>query len=49
MAIYQLPGSNAVQTAAAVNARMKELSATFPAGINYDSARHDQGRDCRHP
>ena len=26
MAIYQLPGSNAVQTAAAVNARMKELS-----------------------
>jgi hydrophobic/amphiphilic exporter-1 (mainly G- bacteria), HAE1 family len=36
MAIYQLPGSNAVQTAAAVNARMKELSATFPAGITYD-------------
>src|ERR1700712_14090 len=36
MAIYQLPGSNAVQTAAAVNARMKELSATFPAGIAYD-------------
>jgi HAE1 family hydrophobic/amphiphilic exporter-1 len=36
MAVYQLPGSNAVQTAAAVNARMKELSATFPAGITYD-------------
>ena len=36
MAIYQLPGSNAVQTAAAVNARMKELSATFPAGLSYD-------------
>ncbi len=36
MAIYQLPGSNAVQTAAAVNARMKELSATFPSGISYD-------------
>src|SRR6202020_2330062 len=36
MAIYQLPGSNAVATAAAVNARMKELSATFPAGITYD-------------
>jgi HAE1 family hydrophobic/amphiphilic exporter-1 len=36
MAVYQLPGSNAVQTAAAVNARMKELSATFPAGIAYD-------------
>ncbi len=36
MAIYQLPGSNAVETAAAVSARMKELSATFPAGITYD-------------
>jgi len=36
MAIYQLPGSNAVQTAEAVRARMKELSATFPAGITYD-------------
>src|ERR1700721_2636026 len=36
MAIYQLPGSNAVETAAAVNARMKELSATLPAGITYD-------------
>ncbi len=35
MAIYQLPGSNAVQTAAAVTARMKELSATFPSGISY--------------
>ena len=36
MAIYQLPGSNAVQTAAAVNARMKELSATFPPSITYN-------------
>ncbi|QHN03528.1 efflux RND transporter permease subunit [Granulicella sp. WH15] len=36
MAIYQLPGSNAVQTAAAVRARMKELQATFPPGISYD-------------
>jgi hydrophobic/amphiphilic exporter-1 (mainly G- bacteria), HAE1 family len=36
MAIYQLPGSNAVETAAAVNQRMKELSATFPTGISYD-------------
>src|ERR1700723_588900 len=35
MAIYQLPGSNAVQTAQAVNQRMKELSATFPSGISY--------------
>jgi HAE1 family hydrophobic/amphiphilic exporter-1 len=36
MAIYQLPGSNAVETARAVNDRMKELSATFPSGISYD-------------
>ncbi len=36
MAVYQLPGSNAVATAVAVNARMKELSKTFPAGISYD-------------
>jgi HAE1 family hydrophobic/amphiphilic exporter-1 len=36
MAIYQLPGSNAVQTAAAVNKRLQELSATFPAGLKYD-------------
>ena len=36
MAIYQLPGSNAVETAQAVTARMKELSATFPSSISYD-------------
>ena len=36
MAVYQLPGSNAVATAAAVNARMKELAATFPTGISYN-------------
>src|SRR5580658_5960409 len=36
MAIYQLPGSNAVETANAVRQRMKELSATFPSGISYD-------------
>jgi len=35
MAIYQLPGSNAVETAAAVRARMKELSTSFPPSINY--------------
>jgi transposase len=35
MAIYQLPSTNAVQTAVAVNQRMKELSATFPPGITY--------------
>ena len=35
LAVYQLPGSNAVATAAAVNKRMKELSANFPSGIEY--------------
>src|SRR5579859_4576447 len=36
MAIYQLPGSNAVETAAAVTKHMKKLSTTFPSGISYD-------------
>src|SRR5262249_47221909 len=35
MTIYQLPGSNAVQTAAAVTKRMQQLSARFPAGLHY--------------
>ncbi|HVJ07228.1 MAG TPA: multidrug efflux RND transporter permease subunit [Acidisarcina sp.] len=35
MAVYQLPGSNAVDTAKAVNQRMKELALQFPSGINY--------------
>ncbi|MGC2480867.1 MAG: efflux RND transporter permease subunit, partial [Candidatus Sulfotelmatobacter sp.] len=35
MAIYQLPGSNAVETARAVRLRMSELSATFPPSITY--------------
>jgi HAE1 family hydrophobic/amphiphilic exporter-1 len=35
MAIYQLPGSNAVETANAVRQRIKELSATFPPSITY--------------
>ena len=36
MAVYQLPGSNAVQTAAAVTKRLQQLSATFPPGMRYD-------------
>ena len=36
MAVYQLPGSNAVQTAAAVTKRLQQLSATFPPGMKYD-------------
>ncbi len=36
MAVYQLPGSNAVQTAELVRARMNELQKGFPAGMKYD-------------
>lgn len=36
MGIYQLPGSNAVQTAAAVRKRLDELSQRFPAGLKYE-------------
>ncbi|MDE1161118.1 MAG: multidrug efflux RND transporter permease subunit [Acidobacteriaceae bacterium] len=36
MAVYQLPGSNAVEVAAAVHKRMDELQKNFPAGIKYD-------------
>ena len=35
MGVYQLPGSNAVQTAAAVRARLEQLSHSFPAGLQY--------------
>ena len=34
--VFQRPGSNALATAGAVLAKMKELSKTFPAGIKYD-------------
>ncbi|HZZ39275.1 MAG TPA: multidrug efflux RND transporter permease subunit [Acidobacteriaceae bacterium] len=36
MAVYQLPGSNAVETARLVTRRIHELSAKFPAGMRYD-------------
>jgi hydrophobic/amphiphilic exporter-1 (mainly G- bacteria), HAE1 family len=36
MAVYQLPGSNAVETAAAVTKRLQQLSTTFPQGMRYD-------------
>lgn len=36
MAVYQLPGSNAVQTAAAVTKRLQQLSERFPQGMRYD-------------
>jgi multidrug efflux pump len=36
LAVFQLPGSNALKTAAAVKAKMEELKENFPAGINYE-------------
>src|ERR1700760_4724216 len=33
--VYQLPGSNAVETAKLVNQRMAELAKTFPVGLTY--------------
>ena len=35
LAIFQLPGSNAVRTAHAVRALMRELSKSFPLGLEY--------------
>ncbi|SEB49454.1 efflux RND transporter permease subunit [Terriglobus roseus] len=35
MAVYQLPGSNAVQTAKLVRAKMQVLQKGFPAGMQY--------------
>jgi multidrug efflux pump len=35
LAVFQLPGSNAIATANAVKAKMKELEARFPAGVEY--------------
>lgn len=36
--IYQQPGANAVETAAAVRARMAELKKSFPTGLDYKIA-----------
>ena len=35
LSIYQLPGSNALQTAKAVYGKMRELEARFPVGLEY--------------
>jgi multidrug efflux pump len=35
LSIYQLPGSNALDTAAGVYAKMRELKARFPDGLEY--------------
>lgn len=36
LSVYQLPGSNAVATAAAVTKRLQELSGSFPKDMQYD-------------
>ena len=35
IAVYQQPGANAVETAKAVRARLEELKAKFPTGLDY--------------
>ncbi len=35
LAIFQLPGSNALDTAKAIRAKMQELKARFPEGVEY--------------
>jgi multidrug efflux pump len=35
LAVFQLPGSNAIETAAAIRAKMEELKARFPEGVDY--------------
>src|SRR5262249_21531472 len=35
LAIFQLPGSNALDTAKAIRAKMEELKARFPEGVEY--------------
>jgi multidrug efflux pump subunit AcrB len=35
LSIYQLPGSNALETAARVRAKMRELKTGFPEGVDY--------------
>jgi multidrug efflux pump len=36
LSIFQLPGSNALDTAGGVYAKMRELKARFPEGLDYD-------------
>src|SRR6185436_21045259 len=35
LAIFQLPGSNALDTAKAIRAKMEELKGRFPEGVDY--------------
>ena len=36
LAVFQLPGSNALDTAAAIKKAMKQLAAAFPQGVKYE-------------
>jgi multidrug efflux pump subunit AcrB len=36
LSIYQLPGSNALETAQRVRAKMEEMKSRFPDGVDYD-------------
>jgi hydrophobe/amphiphile efflux-1 (HAE1) family protein len=36
LGVFQLPGSNAIDTAARIKSTMAELSKSFPAGVKYD-------------
>ena len=38
IAIFQLPGANALQTAQLIQTEMKRLATTFPPGLHYDIA-----------
>ena len=35
LAVFQMPGSNALSTAEAIKAKMEELKTSFPAGVDY--------------
>ena len=35
MAVFQLPGTNAIETADAISAKMEQLKKRFPAGVDY--------------
>lgn len=35
IAVFQLPGTNAIKTADAINAKMQELKKRFPTGVDY--------------
>jgi len=41
IAVFQLPGSNVIETAAAVRATMEQLAKTFPKGMTYFIPRDD--------